>query len=132
MRGRERGRVGVALTVVGAACLAVVACVGAPEGEGAAKTVSVRVENDVGSASSLHVYLVPEGGNPLFLGTVRPSAREAFRVDGVMPLREHRIVARTREGREVTSRDFIFRERRVVVWSVYANLLSFPRGGGSP
>lgn len=112
-----------AFALAGAAC-ATTAQEDTTTGEPAAGQYGVQVENDLIPPTSLTVWLVPETGARVLLGTVQPSETTTFTLEQAPAAAvEYRLLARTTDGTEVTSNPFTMSEPHTVTWNTQSNLI---------
>ena len=106
-----------------ALALALGACAGTPEGEGAPEepAVEIRVVNGFRPTTALTVHFL-DGGERDLLGTVVPAGERTFRYHPAdMAATSARLLAETGTGREITSPSFTLRPDAEIVWDVEAN-----------
>ena len=97
------------------------ACASSPEARRTA--VVIDVVNDLIPGSTLTVYLVPQAGIERMLGTVLPSGRQQLRYQGLPPVGEHRLMARTTGGGRILSNVIVMDGVNGLEWSVGTNLV---------
>lgn len=93
-----------------------------PFGEGTNSFV-IEVRNDRGPSGSLRVFIVPSGGSAKLLGTMIGEGPKRFSFAADRPRAEHRLAARTPEGRRFVSRPFVLQGSRGITWEVETNHL---------
>lgn len=104
-----------------AACALFSACASSPEGRRTA--VLIDIVNDLIPGSTITVYLVPETGIERMLGTVIPSSRQQLRYQGLPPVGEHRLMARTTGGARIMSNTLVMDGVTGLEWNVASNLV---------
>ncbi|HEX2202556.1 MAG TPA: hypothetical protein VHG91_04645 [Longimicrobium sp.] len=85
--------------------------------------VQIVVENNLPIPAPLTVYVLPENGGRLLLGTVPGATTASFRYRPVNLGFAHRLVARTTSGDDLRSDLFRLSGKTRLVWSVRDNLL---------
>jgi hypothetical protein len=97
------------------------ACASSPEGRRTA--VVIDVVNDMIPGSTITVYLVPQTGIERMLGTVIPSGRQQLRYQGLPPVGEHRLMARTTSGARIVSNTLVMDGVTGLEWNLASNLV---------
>lgn len=85
--------------------------------------VQIVVENNLPLPTSLTVYVLPENGGRILLGTLPAGTTGSFRYRPRNLGFLHRLVARDAGGNDRASDLFRFSGRSRVVWDVRGNLL---------
>jgi hypothetical protein len=93
--------------------------------------ITVEVRNKLTPPTALTVYVVTEAGTRSRLGVVTGSTTGRFVVN-VPPLGQVRFYARTSEGGDVASNPVTLRQRQILEWDVFANIVSQRFGGEAP
>jgi hypothetical protein len=110
-----------------AGCLTLTACAlfsaCASSAEGRRTAVVIDVVNDMIPGSTITVYLVPQTGIERMLGTVIPGSRQELRYQGLPPVGEHRLMARTTGGARIVSNTIIMDGVSGLEWSLASNLV---------
>jgi hypothetical protein len=106
--------------VLAAAFTALSACAssGTGGGAGGGDAVAVTVNNDLVPPSTITVWMVPETGARRRLGTLTPNGTQTFNFSPGVRAMEHRLVAETTGGSDVTSNPFVLDAVSGVRWNV--------------
>ena len=117
---------------------ALAACAGGGGGGGAQEAgqtpapsgnaVSVRVTNDLVPPTPIPVWVIPETGSRRRLGTIEANGQGTFSFSPSVRGMEHRLMAQTAEGREVSSNPVTLEGVRGVRWSASSTVVSTERG----
>jgi hypothetical protein len=116
-----------------AAVVALSACASSGTGGGAGDAaaggdaVAVTVNNDLVPPSTLTVWMVPETGARRRLGSLTPNATQTFNFSPGVRAMEHRLVAESTGGSDVTSNPFVLDAVSGLRWNVSSPNVSIQR-----
>lgn len=111
----------VLLTIVSAAaCASSAESADEPTPAASADAAAIRVENNAGTLGALNIFLVPQVGQRVFLGTVEAGAVGNFNYTA-QPGNYHIVAQRQGGGNDVRSQSFNLRNGQLATWNLSLN-----------
>ena len=95
----------------------------------AGNTVTIRVTNDMIPPAAITVWIAPETGSRRRLGTIEPSRQGTFSFSPGIRSMDHRLVAETSGGSDVTTTPFTLEGVTAVRWTTSSTVVNLERGG---